>query len=108
MNEAMLFAKEISVDAKGRVFLPAKNTGVKPGEKLYLFYSEDHSSVIVRSEKSIQSLGQKYINADPREREEKLLLEIEENKTTYMEQPSNKKSIGLALEEIYTGKVIVK
>ena len=72
MNEAMLFAKEISVDAKGRVFLPAKNTGVKPGEKLYLFYSEDHSSVIVRSEKSIQSLGQKYINADPREREEKL------------------------------------
>ena len=72
MNEAMLFTKEIAVDAKGRAFLPAKNTGIKPGEKLYLFYSEDRSSVIVRSEKSIQDLGKNFVSANPKEREEKL------------------------------------
>ena len=38
----------------------------------------------------------------------KRALEIEENKTTYMEQPSNKKSIGLALEEINDDKVLIK
>lgn len=34
--------------------------------------------------------------------------EIELDEKTYIEHPVNKKSIGLALEEIYTGKVIVK
>jgi DNA-directed RNA polymerase omega subunit len=34
--------------------------------------------------------------------------EIELDEKTYVEHPVNKKSIGLALEEIYTGKVIVK
>lgn len=34
--------------------------------------------------------------------------EIELEEKTFMEHPVNKKSIGLALEEIYTGKVIVK
>jgi DNA-directed RNA polymerase subunit omega len=34
--------------------------------------------------------------------------EIELDENTYIEHPVNKKSIGLALEEIYTGKVIVK
>lgn len=34
--------------------------------------------------------------------------EIEVEEKTYVEHPVNKKSIGLALEEIYTGKVIVK
>ena len=38
----------------------------------------------------------------------KRALEIEESKTTYMEQPSNKKSIGLALEEINDDKVLIK
>lgn len=72
MNEAMLFTRTIQIDPKGRFILPAKNTGVKAGEKIYLFYSEDRSSIIVRSEKSIQALGQKYINADPKEREQRL------------------------------------
>ena len=35
----------------------------------------------------------------------KRALEIDESKTTYMEHPSNKKSIGLALEEIKSDKV---
>ena len=34
--------------------------------------------------------------------------EIELDEKTYIEHPVNKKSIGLALEEIYTGKVIIK
>ncbi len=34
--------------------------------------------------------------------------EIELEEKTYIEHPVNKKYIGLALEEIYTGKVIVK
>ncbi len=34
--------------------------------------------------------------------------EIELEEKTYIEHPVNKKCIGLALEEIYTGKVIVK
>lgn len=34
--------------------------------------------------------------------------EIELEGKTYIEHPVNKKYIGLALEEIYTGKVIVK
>lgn len=34
--------------------------------------------------------------------------EIELEEKTYVEHPVNKKYIGLALEEIYTGKVIVK
>ena len=34
--------------------------------------------------------------------------ELELDEKTYIEHPVNKKSIGLALEEIYTGKVIVK
>lgn len=34
--------------------------------------------------------------------------EIDLDEKTYIEHPVNKKSIGLALEEIYTGKVIVK
>ena len=34
--------------------------------------------------------------------------EIELDEKTYIQHPVNKKSIGLALEEIYTGKVIVK
>ena len=34
--------------------------------------------------------------------------EIEIEEKTYVEHPVNKKYIGLALEEIYTGKVIVK
>ena len=34
--------------------------------------------------------------------------EIEVEEKTYVEHPVNKKYIGLALEEIYTGKVIVK
>lgn len=34
--------------------------------------------------------------------------EIELDEKTYVEHPVNKKSIGLALEEIYAGKVIVK
>jgi DNA-directed RNA polymerase omega subunit len=34
--------------------------------------------------------------------------EIELEEKTFMEHPVNKKSIGLALEEIYTGKVIIK
>lgn len=72
MFDTMLFTKTISVDAKGRCFLPAKNTGVESGEKLYLFYSDDRNCVIARSEESIQRLGRKYIDADPREREEKL------------------------------------
>ncbi|MBR2891482.1 MAG: DNA-directed RNA polymerase subunit omega [Bacilli bacterium] len=38
----------------------------------------------------------------------KRALEIEAKKTTYMEQPSNKKSIGLALEEINEDKVLIK
>ena len=35
-------------------------------------------------------------------------LEIDQDKTTYMEQPANKKSIGLALEEINEDKIIIK
>lgn len=34
--------------------------------------------------------------------------EIEAEQQTFMEHPVNKKSIGIALEEIYTGKVVVK
>lgn len=34
--------------------------------------------------------------------------EIDLDEKTYIEHPVNKKSIGLALEEIYTGKVIIK
>ena len=34
--------------------------------------------------------------------------EIEAEQQSFMEHPVNKKAIGLALEEIYTGKVIVK
>lgn len=38
----------------------------------------------------------------------KRAIEIDEQHTTYMEQPSNKKSIGLALEEIYNDKILIK
>lgn len=38
----------------------------------------------------------------------KRAIEIDETHTTYMEQPSNKKSIGLALEEIYNDKILIK
>jgi len=38
----------------------------------------------------------------------KRAIEIDENHTTFLEQPTNKKSIGIALEEIYLDKVIVK
>ena len=38
----------------------------------------------------------------------KRAIQIDENHTTYMEQPTNKKSIGLALEEIYNDKVLIK
>ena len=72
MYDTMLFTQNVSIDAKSRLFLPAKNTGVEPGEKLYLFYTEDRLGVIIRSEKSIQELGKKYIEADPKEREQKL------------------------------------
>ena len=34
--------------------------------------------------------------------------EIELEEKTFVEHPVNKKAIGLALEEIYTGKVIIK
>ena len=34
--------------------------------------------------------------------------EIEAEQQSFMEHPVNKKSIGIALEEIYTGKVVVK
>ena len=72
MYDTMLFTKTINFDQKGRFFLPAKNVGLEAGEKIYLFYSDDHSCVIARSEESIQRLGRKYIDADPKEREEKL------------------------------------
>ncbi len=38
----------------------------------------------------------------------KRALEIDEAKVTYMEHPSNKKSIGLALEEIKSNKILIK
>ncbi len=38
----------------------------------------------------------------------KRAIEIDETHKTYMEQPSNKKSIGLALEEIYNDKILIK
>ena len=72
MFDTMLFTKTISVDQKGRCFLPVKNTGVESGEKIYLFYSDDNRCVIARSEESILRMGKKYIDADPKEREEKL------------------------------------
>lgn len=38
----------------------------------------------------------------------KRAIEIDETHKTYLEQPSNKKSIGIALEEIYFDKVVIK
>lgn len=38
----------------------------------------------------------------------KRAIEIDDKHFTYMKQPSNKKSIGLALEEIYSDKVLIK
>lgn len=38
----------------------------------------------------------------------KRALQIDETKQTYMEHPSNKKSIGLALEEIKADKILIR
>ena len=38
----------------------------------------------------------------------KRALEIDATKKTYMEHPSNKKSIGLALEEIKADKILIR
>ena len=38
----------------------------------------------------------------------KRAIEIDKTHKTYMEQPFNKKSIGLALEEIYSDKILIK
>ena len=72
MNDNMLFTRNVSLDEKGRMFFIGRYTGVEPGEKLYLFYSEERDSVIVRSEKSIKNIKNKYIDLSPGEREKKL------------------------------------
>lgn len=73
MYDTMLFTKhDATVDEKGRIFLPVKKTGLVENENVYLFYSEHRDCIIIRSEESIKKIGSKYIDADPKEREEKL------------------------------------
>ena len=43
MNDNMLFTRNVSLDEKGRMFFIGRYTGVEPGEKLYLFYSEERA-----------------------------------------------------------------
>lgn len=72
MNEMMIFKITMQVDKRGRIFLPSKESGVEPGENVYLFYSEGNDSIIIKSEKKVYELSRKYVDADPKEREEKL------------------------------------
>ena len=73
MNDNMLFTKQCTIDNKGRLFLSTKNTGIKSGEKIYLFYSDERDCIIVRSEECIRNIGSQYNGCNPKEKEEKLV-----------------------------------